>query len=234
MQATYAKTSWAIGGSRSLCRSLVNRDFNHAQKYVFISAIWYINWNSCRLLAISPSLINLLHPLGWAPLHTVILSGDPTLVKFVLDLPGLDIFIKDSSTFNATSPAADILCRQNELCPYICGTESTSGATVLHFACMRGEWEILNLVLEAGASCDAKDNLQRLPQEYFDLERVDLETYEAYHSVLKVRRIRWRSLVEQGRERLVMLYAIFTNYLQTVQNFVMPFVKETTTIANSE
>ena len=40
---------------KGLCRSLVNHDFNHAQKYVFISAIRYINWNSCGLLAISPS-----------------------------------------------------------------------------------------------------------------------------------------------------------------------------------
>jgi ATP-dependent Clp protease ATP-binding subunit ClpB len=136
-------------------------------------------------------------------------------VKFVLDLPGLDIAIKDSSTFNARSPATDILCRQNELCPNICGTENTSGATVLHFTCMRGEWEILNLVLEAGASFDAKDDLQRLPQEYFDLESMNLETYGAYHAVLKARHIRWRSLAKKGKDRLFVLYAIFTNYLQT-------------------
>jgi ATP-dependent Clp protease ATP-binding subunit ClpB len=193
----------------------VNHDFDRAQKYVFISVIWYVNRNLCRLLEISPSLINLPHPLGWTPLHAAILSGDATLVKFVLDLPGVDIAIKDSSTFNATSPAADILCRQNEFCPNICGTESTSGATVLHFACMRGEWEILYLLLEAGASYDAVDSLNRLPQDYFDLEGVNLETYGAYHAALKVRRVRWRSLAIKGKDRVFVLYAIFTNYLQT-------------------
>src|ERR1700683_3213832 len=167
-----------------------------------------MNLNSRRLLAISPSLINLRHPLGWAPLHVVVLSGDSSLVKFVLDLPGIDITIKDSSAFNATSPTADILCRQKELCPNICGTESTSGATALHFACMRGDWNILNLLLEAGASHDLEDNSKRLPVEYFDLERVNLETYKAYHTALKAWRMRWRSLAQKGKDRFLMLYVI--------------------------
>jgi ATP-dependent Clp protease ATP-binding subunit ClpB len=166
--------------------------------------------NLCRLVAISPSLINLRHPLGWAPLHAAVLSGDPSLVKFVLDLPGTDIMIRDSSTFNATSPTADILCRQKELCPNICGTESTSGATALHFACLRGDWDILQLLLEAGAAHDVKDDSKRLPQEYFDLERVNLETYEAYHTALNVRRVRWRSVMKKGKDRPFVSYAIFT------------------------
>ena len=131
-------------------------------------------------------------------------------MKFVLDLPGIDIAIKDNSTFNATSPTADILCRQKELCPNICGTESTSGATALHFACLRGDWDILQLLLEAGAAHNVKDDSKRLPQEYFDLERVDLEIYEAYHTALKVRRTRWRSLAKKGKDRPFVSYAIFT------------------------
>ena len=154
----------------------------------------------CRLVAISPSLVNLRHPLGWAPLHAAILCGDPSLVKFVLDQPGIDLTIKDSSTFNATSPTSDILCRQKELCPNICGTESTSGATALHFACLRGDWDILKLLLEAGAACDVKDDSNRFPQEYFDLERVNLETYKAYHSALKMRHMRWRSIAKKGKD----------------------------------
>ena len=215
MPVTRTKTPWTIGGSRGLCRSLVNRDFNNAKKYVLISAIRPVHRNLCRLLKISPSLINNPHPLGWAPLHTAILTGDPTLVTFVLDLPGVDLTIKDRSTFNATTTVADIICRQNELCANICGTESTSGATALHFACMRGEWEILNLLLEAGASYNAKDDSKRLPQEYFDLERVDLETYETYHAALKVRHTRWRSLAKKSKDKLFVLYAIFKYYLQT-------------------
>jgi ATP-dependent Clp protease ATP-binding subunit ClpB len=168
-----------------------------------------------RLLEISPSLINLLHPLGWAPIHTAILSGDPALVKFILDLPGVDVTIKDSSTFNATSSDTDILCREKELCPNICGTENTSGATALHFACMRGDWDILNLLLEVGASYDAEDNSERLPQEYFDLERVNLETFKAYHAGVKARRLRWRSLAQKSKNRLFVLSTIFNIYFQT-------------------
>jgi ATP-dependent Clp protease ATP-binding subunit ClpB len=201
---------WDIPGSRSLCRTFVNRDFNRAQQYVrFISAtvtdVERLNVNVCRLLEISPTLINTRHPLGWAPLHAVILSGDPSLVKFVLDLPGIDLTIKDGSTFNPTSPAADILCRQQELCPNICGTESTSGATALHFACMRGDMEILNLVLEMSMSHDVKDDSKRLPSEYFDLERVTPATVKAYLAASKVWCTRWRSLEKKGKECLYLL-----------------------------
>jgi ATP-dependent Clp protease ATP-binding subunit ClpB len=160
-----------------------------------------------RFLTVSPSLINDRHPLGWAPLHTAILAGDLSLVKFILNLPGIDIAVKDSSTFNATTSSADIICRQEELCPNICGTESTSGATALHFACMRGDWEILNMLLDAGASHFVKDNSGRLPMAYFDLERVDPETYNAYHDALTAYTRRWRSLVKKGRKKYFVCFA---------------------------
>jgi ATP-dependent Clp protease ATP-binding subunit ClpB len=70
----------------------------------------------------------------------------------------------------------------------------------LHFACLRGDWDILKLLLEAGAAYDVKDDSKRLPQEYFDLERVNLETYEAYHTALRVRRMRWRSVTKKGKD----------------------------------
>ncbi|KAJ3503938.1 hypothetical protein NLJ89_g8205 [Agrocybe chaxingu] len=175
------QTPWVVAGSPSLCRIFVNRDFNRAR----------------QLLSISPTLVNIRHPLGWAPFHAVVLCGDPPLVKFVLGLPGIDIMIKDSSTFNATSAAADILCRQQELCPNICGTESTSGATALHFACMRGDLEILNLLLEMHVAHDVQDDSKRLPPEYFDLERVNRETFEAYHIASKAWCKRWRSLAKK-------------------------------------
>jgi ATP-dependent Clp protease ATP-binding subunit ClpB len=121
-------------------------------------------------------------------------------VKFVLSLPAIDLTIKDNSTFNATSSTADIICRQNELCPNICGTENTSGATALHFACMRGDWEILYLLFEMSVSYDAQDDSKRLPLEYFDLEQVNLEAFKAYHAAAKAWRMRWRSLVRKSKE----------------------------------
>jgi len=60
---------------------------------------------------------------------------------------------------------------------------------------------ILTLLLGAGASYGAKDNLERLPQEYFDLERVGLEVYEAYHAAIKAWRLRWRPLVQKGKNK---------------------------------
>ena len=167
----------------------------------------YLNPNViCRLLAILPTLINTHHPLGWAPLHTVILSEDLSLVKFVLDLPGIDLTIKDSSTFNPTSLAADILCRQQELCPNISGTESTSGATALHFACMRGDMEILNLVLEVCTSYEMKDDSKRLPSDYFDLEWVTPITVKAYLTASKAWCMHWCSLEKKSKEYIYLFY----------------------------
>ena len=34
------QTPWVVGGCRSLCRTFVNLDFNLAQEYVYISAIY--------------------------------------------------------------------------------------------------------------------------------------------------------------------------------------------------
>ncbi|KAJ3512814.1 hypothetical protein NLJ89_g3305 [Agrocybe chaxingu] len=177
---------WAVPGSRGLCRNLVNRDFKRAR----------------QLLEISPTLINVRHPLGWAPFHAVILCGDPSIVKFVLDLPGIDITIKDISTFNITSQDADILCRQQELCMNICTRENTSGATALHFACMRGDLEILNLLLKTHIAHDVRDDSKRLPPEYFDLDRVNLETFDAYRRASKAWYRRWRSLATKDMTAL--------------------------------
>ena len=125
-------------------------------------------------------------------------------MKFVLGLPGIDIAIKDNSTFTSTSPADDVHTRQTELCPNICGTESTSGATALHFACMRGDWEIINLLLEMPVSHDVQDDSQRLPLEYFDLGRGNLEIFKAYHLASKAWRTRWRLLAKKGKEFIYM------------------------------
>lgn len=189
-------------------------DFDHARKYVLFSAVLCMHLILRRLLEISPALISIRHPLGWAPLHVVILCGDSSLVKFVLGLPGLDITIADDSTFNTTSLAADILCRQDELCPNICGTESTSGATPLHFACMRGDWEILNLLLEMPVSFDVRDDLKRLPLAYLASDRVNLETLKAYETASKTWCQRWRFFEEKGKEYIWMLdaYRLITSF----------------------
>jgi len=95
-----------------------------------------------------------------------ILCGDPSSVKFVLSLPGVDIAVKKFSILNGTSSATDILCRNQELCPNICGTETTSSATASHFSCMYRDWEILNLQV----LCDTQGDSKGLSLEYFYFE----------------------------------------------------------------
>ncbi|KAF9062591.1 hypothetical protein BDP27DRAFT_1427727 [Rhodocollybia butyracea] len=126
----------------------------------------------------------------------------PSLSEACLNLPGIDLAIKDNSTFNATSPDSDTLCQRQELCPNIWGTESTLGATALHFACMRGDLEILNLLLDIPVAHDVRDDSKRLPLEYFDLERVTQETFNAYVVASKAWYMRWRALAQKDIKSL--------------------------------
>uniref|UniRef100_A0A8H7XTG9 Uncharacterized protein n=1 Tax=Psilocybe cubensis TaxID=181762 RepID=A0A8H7XTG9_PSICU len=172
----------AVSGGRSLCKLLVENEHERVR----------------QLLEISPDLINTRHPLGWAPLHTATLNCDPELLAFILSLPGLDVSVKDQSTFNTSSSDADIQCRKEELCPKIVGTESTAGASALHFACMRGDAAVLDLYIgsttDISKGFDWQDEKKRLPREYFDLARVDIEVVRAYHEATVQWRMRYRSL----------------------------------------
>ena len=145
-----------------------------------------------------PSLANARHPLGWAPLHAAILSGDHILVKLFLETPGVNTTITDKSSFSHKSSPADISLRQEELCPHILTTSSTSGATPLHFACMVGNWEIIKLLLDVGALHDVEDYAGKTPLEYFDTQRADLKACEAYHEALTIWRKRVRALKPAG------------------------------------
>ncbi|KAH9478955.1 Caseinolytic peptidase B protein-like protein [Psilocybe cubensis] len=171
----------ATSASRTLCRLLVRNEIVRVQK----------------LLETFPELINIRHPLGWAPIHTAVLCCDTTLLKFILNLPRVDIAVQDESSFSSSSSAAYQLCRTQELCPTIGGTESTQGATALHFACMRGDKDVLNLVLQRGGASayNALDHSQRTPLDYFDLDTVDLEALLAYQSAEKQWKKDWRTLV---------------------------------------
>lgn len=153
---------------------------------------------SCRILEVSPSLINLPHPSGWFPIHAVILCGDPSFVEFVLRLPGVDLSKKDTSSFTDNSSKDGLLRRQKELCPDLAGTFNTHGATALHFACMRADFEILDLILEMPVDHHIKDNASRTPRDYFDYERVDIEVLQRYEEALGTWHRRWRSRVKKG------------------------------------
>ena len=66
---------------------------------------------------------------------------------------------------------------------------------------MRGDWEILKLLLDMDVSLhNAQDDSKRLPLEYFDFQRANLETLKAYHTISKAWCTRWRSLVKKGEE----------------------------------
>jgi ATP-dependent Clp protease ATP-binding subunit ClpB len=164
-----------------------------------------------------------------------VLSGDPTAVKLVLERQGVDISIKDESSFDDKSSPAEIRSRAEEFCPHIPATAFTRGATPLHYACLVGNWDIIKLVLEAGAWHDEKDNDGKTPLEYFDTRRTDLEVFEAYHKEL----IAWRRRIRALNPRSTSFedrnwHTDVGEQCQKPPPFAMRYETETMNIANSE
>ena len=100
---------------------------------------------------IAPSLVNVNHPLGWAPLHVAALTGNVGIIRLLLRQRGVDVEIRDQSKFSQSALSGDIASRHAELSPRICGTSDTGGATPLHYACMAGSWSTIRALLDAGS-----------------------------------------------------------------------------------
>ncbi|KAL5492073.1 hypothetical protein ACEPAI_3520 [Sanghuangporus weigelae] len=150
-------SSKLMGSVRILCRAIVQRD---------VEAV-------SRILEAAPFLVGKRHEGGWFELHAAVLSGDIEIVKLILACPDADI----TSVYKSTGASVDIEC---ELGTHV---EDTSGATVLHFACMVGNAEIIRLLVEHGAFFEHEDDKKRVPVEYFsilhDLEAADkFEVFE--------------------------------------------------------
>ena len=113
------------------------------------------------MLEIEPRLASKQHEGGWYPLHVAVLTGDLELVRSLLTRPKVDVNAEyDSTSFDVN--------KERELGSVI---DNADGATPLHFACMTGSIDMVRLLVEHGATMNAKDNRRRKPIEYFDFDQ---------------------------------------------------------------
>lgn len=81
-------------------------------------------------------------------------------------------------------------------------TFNTCGATALHFACMRADAEVLDLILEMRLDHDVADKQSRVPRDYFDYENADVQALRKYQEGFKAWQVRWRSRAKVGGSSL--------------------------------
>ena len=145
-----------------------------------------------RVLEFTPRLASVKHPNGWRPLHVAVMSGDADLVKYILGLSGVEISSRDESTIvDAQSPE-----RLAEFHARLAGMD-TNNATALHFACFTGNWDVMKVLIDHGASFEATDCNNRLPDEYFDMRTVEKEVTRLYSEAYKS----WKATQEKLEPR---------------------------------
>ncbi|EJD07232.1 uncharacterized protein FOMMEDRAFT_149744 [Fomitiporia mediterranea MF3/22] len=137
-----------------------------------------------RILEVAPSLVNRQHEGGWFPLHAAVLTGDVELVKLILSNPNTDVTAVYEPGESETNSA--LLDLESEL--GICA-DGTSGASPLHYACMIGNADIIDVLMRHGALPDSLDGKKQEPIEYFNLEH-DLEVAIKFRELCAERQAR--------------------------------------------
>jgi hypothetical protein len=128
------------------------------------------------------------------------MSGSAELVKFMLGLPGVSVKIRDESTVNnANSSGLWSQVRRDELHAMVGESGAgTKNATALHFACLAGHWDVIQVLVEqGGADFEVKDEQGRMPVEYFRMDggmATNFEVLRDFEGAYK----RWKAV----RERL--------------------------------
>ncbi|EJD07231.1 uncharacterized protein FOMMEDRAFT_149742 [Fomitiporia mediterranea MF3/22] len=143
---------------QQLCRAIVRRDCEAV---------------SCMLKAV-PCLVSKRHRGGWFPLHAAVLSGDIDLIRLILSCPNTDV----NAVYEVGTTSVLFPDLERELGLHVDGT---TGARPLHYACMIGNADIINLLTHHGALLNARDEWQREPIDYFDMQRdLDIATAFSY------------------------------------------------------
>ncbi|KAJ1919117.1 hypothetical protein H4219_002166 [Mycoemilia scoparia] len=116
--------------------------------------------------------INDRHPLGWTALLVASANSNAEMVKLLLDLgaqPNLgDEFRVSRKSRSYQEIRNSLLQREREFCTMIYPTAPTQGFTALHYACVQGNIEIIDLLLQAGADPRVVDDLGHAAKEYLD------------------------------------------------------------------
>ena len=117
-------------------------------------------------------------------------------MKLILDHESTNIRVMD--LFSGDTKAEEpVKIRKEEFGEYMAGV-NTYKAMPLHYACFTGNWDVINLLIERGASFDDKDTNSRMPFEYFNLREVKKEVLQSYCEAMEKWKGR-RSSVSDGQ-----------------------------------
>lgn len=139
------------------------------------------------ILDAAPILASTMHNDGWYPIHTAVLTGDLDIVKLIASQPGVDLGKLDTYNYSLKLTEEEYRIREEELSPKL-KTVKAKDTSVLHYACMTGNMDVIKFLFENGASPGAVDSRKATPIEYFDAERTDdMKAFSELYEKWKIR-----------------------------------------------
>lgn len=139
------------------------------------------------ILDAAPILASTMHNDGWYPIHTAVLTGDLDIVKLIASQPGVDLGKLDTYNYSSKITEEEYRIRAEELSPKL-KTVKAKDTSVLHYACMTGNMDVIKFLFDNGASPGAVDSRTATPIEYFDAERTDdMKAYSKLYEKWKIR-----------------------------------------------
>ncbi|KLO08734.1 P-loop containing nucleoside triphosphate hydrolase protein [Schizopora paradoxa] len=146
--STILVPSHALCVVSALCRAIVQRDLCSVQKHV--SAL--------------PRLASTKHFLGFYPLTSALLSGDPEIVQLIIAQAGVSPNCKTDAC--ELSLAEDDILR-SEFSANPCH-RLISGATAMHYACMTNKSQMIQIICRVSNDFLSKDDSDKAPDDYID------------------------------------------------------------------
>jgi ATP-dependent Clp protease ATP-binding subunit ClpB len=119
---------------------------------------------------VDPTLAYRRHPYGWTALHMAVTNQKPAIVDLILSRSTAAINERDSwdgSDDKRASFASDRF-------PH----KAMRNSTALHYACLLGDMEIVEVLLRQGADWTIKDKNNLLPERCIDVSNGDDKKHE--------------------------------------------------------
>ncbi|KLO08749.1 hypothetical protein SCHPADRAFT_597762 [Schizopora paradoxa] len=152
------------GAISDLCMAIVRRDIAEVSS----------------ILSVTPHLARKSHDAGFFPIDAAIMTGDIAIVRLILDQPGLT-WTNPAQPASSFKPANKELMLITEFCADR-RFDIIEGGLSLHYACLRGDVDILKLVVARCARFYVKDSKGWTPYRHCDVRteegRLTLQAYQ--------------------------------------------------------
>jgi ATP-dependent Clp protease ATP-binding subunit ClpB len=119
---------------------------------------------------VKPELAHSQHPYGWTALHVAVMNRKPTIVNLILSRSIAALNMHDSWDGSNRQRASFASNRF----PH----REVRGFTALHYACLLGDMEVVEVLLRRGAKWAISDYNSLLPEHYIDFSNGDAKKHE--------------------------------------------------------